>query len=256
MTKHKKDTLALFEVLRDGKEKGKSGSVLETPKWWRRGPAVPQTPVPATTAGGLTIGAAASQATASRQGVWFRLTSLHLVVAVVAMALIVAAAFWIGRGKREPVLSRSTEVIKKDPADPAVLDAGHDAAAGNAEQDPALLAGQGRTPPAEAGGATPPRGASQDTARVAGRNYIIVQSYPEIATANEAREHLAKSGIPCTVEKGLSFAPKWYCVVTLAGFEKTSSREYEECVRKIQSASKRFVSPKFKQFEPRGYMWR
>ena len=126
----------------------------------------------------------------------------------------------------------------------------------DADAGAALIAGQGRTGAGDGGLAAAGRSGSQENGRVVGRNYIVVQSYPDISTANEAREHLAKSGISCTVEKGLSFAPRWYCVVTLAGFEKVSSREYEDCVRKIQSASNRFVSPKFKKFEPQAYRWR
>lgn len=254
MARDRKNTLALFEVLRDGKEKGKSGAVLQTPKWWRRGPATPPPPHTVVTPGGLTIGAAASQATTSRQGVWFRLTTGHLVLAGIVLALIVGAAYWAGHGPQTPQLTRSTEAIKTDTANPGVLDVGRESAGGSAEQDPSL-AGQGRTGSGD-GVSAAGRTGSQDSGRVVGRNYIVAQSYPDISTANEAREHLAKSGVSCTVEKGLSFAPKWYCVVTLAGFEKVSSREYEDAVRKIQSASNRFVSPKFKKFEPQAYRWR
>lgn len=255
MARDKKNTLALFEVLRDGKEKGKSGSVLQTPKWWRRGPAIPQPPAATIAPSGLTIGAAASQATSPRQGVWFRLTSGHLVLGAVALVLIVGAAYWAGRGPRAPQMTRPTEDIKKDTANPGVLDVGHESGTGTVEQDPVTLAGQGRVTAGD-GALAVGRTGAQDSGRVVGRNYIVVQSYPDISTANEAREHLAKSGIACTVEKGLSFAPKWYCVVTTAGFEKVNSREYEDCVRKIQSASNRFVSPKFKKFEPQAYRWR
>ena len=255
MTRDKKNTRALFEVLREGRDKGKSGAVLQTPKWWKRGPTLPQMPVPATPPGGLTLGAAVSPAIAPRQGVWFRLTSAHLVVAAVALFMIVGAAYWAGRRPAVPVSTSSSEQLKKGEANPGVLGVGDDPA-GSAEQDPARLAGPGRVALSDAEQSAAPKPGAQDGPRVGGRNYIVVQSYPDISTANEAREHLAKSGIPCTVEKGLSFAPRWYCVVTLAGFEKVSSREYEDCVRKIQSASKRFVNPKFKQFEPQAYRWR
>lgn len=247
MARDKKNTRALFEVLREGRDKGKTSPVLQTPKWWKRGPTLPQMPVPATPPGGLTLGAAVSPAIAPRQGVWFRLTSAHLAVAAVALVLIVGAAYWAGRRPRVPALTPSIDQIKKGEVNPGVLDVGP---AGSAEQGP------GRVALSDADQSAVPKPNAQDGPRVVGRNYIVVQSYPDISTANEAREHLAKSGIPCTVEKGLSFAPRWYCVVTLAGFEKVSSRDYEDCVRKIQSASKRFVNPKFKQFEPQAYRWR
>ena len=254
MARDKKNTRALYEVLREGRDKGKSGPVLQTPKWWKRGPELTQAPLPVTPPGGLTLGAAVSPAIAPRQGVWFRLTSAHLVVAAVALVLIVGAAYWAGRRPRVPALAPSIDQIKKETPNPDVLDVGNHAA-GSAEQDRAPFAGQGRTAldAAQTTGSSP---GVQDGSRVPGRNYIVVQSYPDISTANEAREHLAKSGVPCTVEKGLSFAPRWYCVVTLAGFEKVSSRDYDDCVREVQSASNRFVSPKFKKFEPQAYRWK
>ena len=255
MARDKKNTRALYEVLREGRDKGKSGPVLQTPKWWKRGPELTQPPLPVTPPGGLTLGAAVSPAIAPRQGVWFRLTFAHLAIAAVTMVLIVGAAYWAGRRPAVPLLTPSSDQLKKGEANPGVLGVGNDAA-GPAEQDPARLAGQGRVALSDAEQSAAPKPGAQDGARVAGRNYIVVQSYPDITTANEAREHLAKSGVPCTVEKGLSFAPRWYCVVTLAGFEKVSSREYDDCVRKVQSASNRFVSPKFKKFEPQAYRWK
>lgn len=254
MARDKKNTRALYEVLREGRDKGKSGPVLQTPKWWKRGPELPQPPLPLTPPGGLTLGAAVSPAIAPRKGVWFRLTFAHLAIAAVTLVLMVGAAYWAGRRPRVPVSTPSSEQLKKGETNPGVLDVGP---AGSAEQDPARIAGPGRVALSDAEQSAAPKPGAQDGARVAGRNYIVVQSYTlgDVATANEARDHLAKWGIPCTVEKGISYAPKWYCVVTLAGFEKVSSREYEDCVRKIQSASKRFVGPKFKQFEPHAYRW-
>lgn len=242
MAKDKKDTLALFEVIRDDKRGGKKDPALQTPKWWKREPGSAHV-APAGT-GATHVGAAASPAMASRKGVWFRLTGAHLAVAGIALVLVVGIAYWIGRGPHAPEGPSSAD-LKKQPANPSVLVVDRD---GPANQTP-----DAEQPPVPGRSGEAP--ARQDGSRVAGRNYIIAQSYPNIVEANAACEYLVKAGIPCTVEKKLPYAPSWYCVVTTTGFEKVSSRDYEEYARRIQTIGAKYSGTKFRKFNPQAFRW-
>ena len=91
-------------------------------------------------------------------------------------------------------------------------------------------------------------------------HYVIVQSYPpqEKEMAQEACELLNKNGVLCTVETGLYYAPNWYVVVGITGFDRVrSSAEYDEYVAKINTIGNTFGGgSKFKKFEPRAFKWR
>jgi len=89
-------------------------------------------------------------------------------------------------------------------------------------------------------------------------NYIIVQSYPEQKAAEEARDVLAKAGIPTTIEHGLKgFHPEWAIVVTTKGFTRIQSDEYKQYVKQIDQVSVQYAGSKrgFKSFQPTGYKW-
>ncbi len=97
-----------------------------------------------------------------------------------------------------------------------------------------------------------------DGKRTIGLNYVIIQSYPEQKTAEEARDALAKSGISTTIEKGLrGLNPSWFTVVGTDGFARIRSTEYENYVKRVQQVSDSFAKSRksFKAFEPMGYKW-
>ena len=99
-----------------------------------------------------------------------------------------------------------------------------------------------------------------DEHRVVGLQYIIIQSYPneEKALAESAMQTLNQHGVLCTVERGLPYAPSWYCVVGITGFARTKDvPEYDAYVARIQQISDQFAgTSKFKKFEPKPFRWR
>ncbi|HZK80767.1 MAG TPA: hypothetical protein VFC46_06855, partial [Humisphaera sp.] len=63
--------------------------------------------------------------------------------------------------------------------------------------------------------------------RTVGLNYVVAQCYPSEQIAKDARDFLIKNGLPFTVEKGCSWAPKWFSVVSTRGFEHIHTGECE-----------------------------
>jgi hypothetical protein len=99
-----------------------------------------------------------------------------------------------------------------------------------------------------------------DKNRSVGLQYVIIQSYPEEerALAESAMQMLNQHGVLCTVERGLPYAPTWYCVVGITGFARTKEvPEYDAYVARIQQISDQFAgTSKFKKFEPKPFRWR
>ena len=99
----------------------------------------------------------------------------------------------------------------------------------------------------------------EDGERRIGLQYVLVQSYPpeEKHLAEDAVAALRDHGVPSTVEMGLPWAPRWYSVVGMKGFDRTKdSPEYRAYVSKIEQVSDKFAgTSKFKQFEPKPLRW-
>ena len=99
-----------------------------------------------------------------------------------------------------------------------------------------------------------------DENRTVGLQYVIIQSYPEEekALAESAVQTLNQHGVLCTVERGLPYAPSWYCVVGITGFARTKEvPEYDAYVARVQQLSDQFAgTSKFKKFDPKPFRWR
>jgi hypothetical protein len=99
-----------------------------------------------------------------------------------------------------------------------------------------------------------------DEHRTNGLQYVIIQSYPEEEKplAETAMQMLNQNGVLCTVERGLPYAPTWYCVVGITGFARTKEvPEYDAYVARVQKISDQFAgTSKFKKFEPKPFRWR
>src|SRR5207248_3074874 len=96
-------------------------------------------------------------------------------------------------------------------------------------------------------------------ARIIGRNYVIVQSYPDEKSANDAKEILINNGVSCTVEKGLPGwgLNTWFSVVGKTGFDRIHSTQFEDYIKNIETTSAKFAgTSKFKRFEPHPYKWK
>ena len=83
-------------------------------------------------------------------------------------------------------------------------------------------------PAANTGGATMvtmPSSVKVDANREAGRQYVVMQCYPqqEKQMADDACQYLTKNGVPCTVEYNTFYAKDWYAVVGIAGFDHIRS---------------------------------
>ncbi len=75
-------------------------------------------------------------------------------------------------------------------------------------------------------------------ARQVNLNYLLVQSYGDDKTAQEACDFLNKNGIPCTIERGIkNWRKDFYLVVGLQGFPRASGAEYQAYRQKILTLS-------------------
>jgi hypothetical protein len=87
-----------------------------------------------------------------------------------------------------------------------------------------------------------------------------MQSYPQAEKnlADEAVEYLNRSGIPCTIERGLGGWNKtWFCVVGTTGFHRVSGREYENYMEAIHKVNEQFAGKsRFKRLEPAPFKWK
>jgi hypothetical protein len=149
-----------------------------------------------------------------------------------------------------------------------------------ANDNDASLASQGArpTPNSAAGGSTgtrnPQRPAfndpqppatffTDDPKRSHNLNYVVVQMFPDEATAKRAAEFLTKNGVPCTVERDL---PRWPvpwkngCVIVgIRGFDRTKNNpDLEAYVRTIKDLGVKFAGGRgrFNAFDSPGlYKW-
>lgn len=279
-----KHAVALFEVIQSGKSSGR-GSSLRTPKWWfkRRQKAMtdPTASAAASPAGAQIdqTDSAASAPAPRHQGIDLRLDSesqrisFHFtytsaLVTAFTVLVVVGLAYIIGRhvaaGPSLAVAGPSTEQIRRGPVREGVLDVKPAQNSGGAtrstpaptpiENEEALTA----VPPAPHPAPTATEPAAQ---RVIGRNYVIVQGYPDEKDALAARDLLNSNGVPCTVEKdlpGWAITKNWYIVVGLTGFDRPRNNpEYDAYEKKIRELSNQFArNSKFKKFEPHAYRWR
>jgi hypothetical protein len=103
-------------------------------------------------------------------------------------------------------------------------------------------------------------GVTRGLPRTIGLNYVVVQSYPDRKSADEAQKALEEAGVPCGVVQGLRdfAAPNFFSVVGTDGFSSMRNsptyKQYEESIRNI---SKSYAgTSKYKKFEPTPYKWK
>jgi hypothetical protein len=207
-----------------------------------------------------------------RHSVFMQLSYTAAIIICFAVVVVMVLCFLIGRnfGRRTiPVAAINLEQLRNYPPYPNAMEVPRgNGTSPRVNEAPA----NGSEPPAPQGTAQPqaaPPTSSplvvHDEKRQVGLNYVIVQSYPEdqLKIANEARDALIKSGVPCTVEKGpQGWVPMtWYSVIGTAGFTGSGLRsgEYEAYVKSIEAVSTKFATTpgnaKFKKFEPRPKKW-
>ncbi len=184
-----------------------------------------------------------------RQLVKFRLNYTTAITIGFAVLTVVFLAYLLGKSRTNnthPETSPSTPELVSGPPSPHVLDVGR-----SSSQNPAPRT---ETRP------TPPVNAQSSLDRVVGRQYVVIQSYRDLETANAAKDFLSRNSVPCTVEKGLKewADSSWYVVVGLQGFDRTGSNpEFENHITNLRKLGTQFArDSKYKEFQPTSYRWR
>ena len=221
-----------------------------------------------------------------RQRITFRFTYTSAIVTCFAVAVVVGLAYLVGarmsRGPAQAIGGPSTDQLRQGPARPDVMDVGNGNGNGNGatrapganqssqpqrpvnnEPDDSISSVSSQPPPNRGAQQPPartqtpnPAVATQPGKRVAGLNYVIIQSYPDEASAKAAVDVLKQHNVGATIEKGLRGYTGWFAVVGVEPFTRASGPEYTTYLQKIQQISDKFASRKsFKAFDPRGYKW-
>ena len=172
-----------------------------------------------------------------------------------AAALVVIGGMMLARHFIHPVDQASTieQALRAGPAHPSVL-------AINAERPapsvPAMPSPEAASDAIQAGD-TAPANLAQPGQRVVNMHYVLMQSYFEEKTAEEARDFLNQNGIACTIERGVKgWRPDFYQVIGLQGFPRPSGPEYLAYRHRVEELGLQF-SPKsrYKRFVPQAIKW-
>lgn len=143
----------------------------------------------------------------------------------------------------------------------------------NGPAHPAVLVGPGDKPTAPVGDLSPemaadvmqagdkvlePDTVAKPGARIVNMHYVLIQSYFEEKTANDACNFLNRNGIACTIERGVKgWRHDFYQIIGLQGFAHTSGAEYVAYRRRIEELSAQFsLNPRsYKRFQPMAIKW-
>lgn len=181
-------------------------------------------------------------------------------MAVVCGAVIIGQR--LNRSTLPMLAQTSTEELRKGPAHREVLDPPRKASvparltAVETKVSSRAAVREPEARPAAAAQIAQPAAATEK--RVAGYNYVVVQSYPtqEQEMAEKTAAFLNSHGVSCTLERDVKgFLP--VSVVGLDGFNKISSSEYKSYVEHVKKLGAEFTSNSrsFKAFDPRAKKW-
>jgi hypothetical protein len=177
-------------------------------------------------------------------------------IAGTAVALAVIGAMLLARhfSARPAVLNVSIEQTLRDgPAHPAVLTGPVNVPkVGVTALSPELAADVIQA------GANAPDPIAKPGARIVNMHYVLIQSYFEEKTANEACSFLNKNGIDCTIERGVKgWRMDFYQVIGLRGFPRPSGAEYLAYRHDIEELGKQFSpNPRsYRHFQPQAIKW-
>jgi hypothetical protein len=178
-----------------------------------------------------------------------------------ALALTVIAGILLARHLTHPHLSASDlaaeQQLRNGPTHPDVLAISEPAAPDEpAASSPELAADVMQATPAPA--PAPAMVAAQSGARITNLQYVLVQSYLDEKTANDALHFLNQHGIPCTIEHGVKgWRKDFYQIIGLQGFPRASGSAYLGYRRQIDALSLLFSpNPRsYKHFAPQAIKW-
>lgn len=276
-----KNAAALFEVIHSDKRFGRSSpasEALRTPRWWFKGqqkrtasaqaPTTPSVDSPASApqddksaAPVAAPGTVGIQVDSDRQQIAVRFSYTFAGIAGFALLVVIVLAYLVGTrlssGPSVATAAPSIEQLRQEPAQPSVLEVQGTPGA----SDSASLQEAAPSAPAAAqatAAAQPSTLVAQGDERQNNLNYVVVQSYPDKADAEEARDLLIRNGIGATIERGLrGLHPDWYIVVGTSGFTSISAPDYKNYIQRLTRISDQSYSQKrsFKAFQPMGYKW-
>lgn len=251
-----KHSTALFEVINRP-----ARTAVTPPPVITRAPHNVPAPPSSSPASPAAPASAAVQLDPDRHQISLRLSYTTALVSLFAVIVVVTLAYVVGRGfgHSPQIANASTEDLKKGPANPAVLEVSStDRAAAPAV--PAVTPAPARPVAAAPQPVTSsgPLAAPTNVKRIVGQNYVIIQSYPDEATAKEAQTVLLANGVSCTIERGPSgWVPmSWYSVVGTQSFDRVTKNPQLDAYVKAIEGVKYAEKSKFKKFEPRAYRWK
>jgi hypothetical protein len=166
-----------------------------------------------------------------------------------------------------PAMIASMDEVRAQPANPSVLQIEPTSTAVPAQV--AEASGSADAPAGAAGGtddaylsadaaaARPASSVFTPGNREVNLNYLLIQSYGDQKTAQEACDFLNNGGVPSTIERGVDgWRGDFYLVVGLQGFPRVSGAEYEAYRQKIDALSAEFAPPhSYKRFDPIAIKW-
>lgn len=266
-----KHTTALFEVIdrrRPAHNTPRDGILSSLRGWFRSGdggsPAAGgPSPAPDAVPAPPPLPAARQPVSVDpdRGEISLRLTYASAVTATIAILAALGIAFLAGQRASAPrpaIATNLTGELRNMPPSANVMNLADVPNLAGADQPGEFTA----LPPAgndTAGAERVERAPAPPRTRSIGLNYVIMQSYPDQKTADEAKQILAQHGLDSTVEKGLPGwgTPTWYTVVGLEGFARiTSNPPLDAYSRKVRDISDKFAKKgSFKAFEPTPYKW-
>jgi hypothetical protein len=177
--------------------------------------------------------------------------------AAIVILVMLAARHWIHPAAAEPSID---EALRAGPPHPEVLVISTPTAQPRAISNPATP-----TPSLSPEMAADEQQAAQQIvpnlakpgARIVNLHYVLMQSYFEQKTAQEACNFLNQNGISCTIERGVKgWRADFYQVIGLQGFVHPSGPQYSAYRDQIEDLGKKF-SPKsrYKRFQPEAIKW-
>lgn len=176
----------------------------------------------------------------------------------VLIALLVIGAVLLARRHSHPAINSASTLqpLVSGPAHPSVL-----AGPTQLRQSPSLTNAVSPELAADIvqAGAQSSVSIAEPGQRIVNMHYVLIQSYLDEKTADQAVQFLNTNGIACSIERGVKgWRKDFYQVIGLEGFPRASGPAYLAYRRKIDDLSIEFTQnhPRaYKRFEPEAIRW-
>jgi hypothetical protein len=175
-------------------------------------------------------------------------------IAAIFITLMLLARHFVHPSPPTPNLAQA---LRNGPAHPNVLNVGADSSASTPDASAEIELDERQASDHQPADQAAVSNLAQPGQRIVNMNYVLMQSYFEEKTAEEARDYLVKNGVPCTIERGVKgWRPDFYQVIGLQGFVRASSAECRAYMHNVENLGETF-SPKskYKRFQPEAIKW-